>query len=417
MNVTCQTKRRTRCRLCESSNVTLALPIAPTPVADAYIAQALRTAPQPSFPLDLYLCTDCGHAQLMDVVDPELLFGNYIYSTSNSLGLVEHFRAYAVNVVERFRPYAGSLAVDIGSNDGTLLRFLKAHGLRVLGVDPAKNIASQATASGIPTRAAFFDRSVANSIRAELGAAQLVTANNVFAHADNLFEIACGIADLLSPDGVFVFEVSYIGDIIERFLFDTIYHEHLCYHALAPLIRFLQRCGLELFDVERIANKGGSIRGYAQLSSAGQVVTERLRGMLQEEKRQGWTQLDRFRRYAGDIDRAKAELVGILRTLKAEGRVIAGFGASATVTTLLHHLEVGPWLDFLVDDNPSRHGLFSPGYHLPVRPPSDLLERRVDVVVIAAWQYAEPIMKKHAEFLRSGGQFLIPLPSPRLICQ
>jgi SAM-dependent methyltransferase len=393
--------------------VALAVPIRATPVADAYLPAERRHESQVCFPLDLYLCTDCGHTQLLDVVDPEFLFRDYIYSTSISLGLVDHFRRYAADVTKRFAIPSGALAVDIGSNDGTLLRFLQEKGLRVLGFDPAVQIAQKATAQGIPTTPEFFSPTTAQQALEKHGPATLVTANNVFAHADNLRGMADGIAQLLAPNGVFIFEVSYIGDIIERYLFDTVYHEHLCYHALAPLVSFFARHGLQFFDVERVANKGGSIRGFVQKAGGPRPVSNRLAAMLEQEKQHGWTELPTFQKYAAELEAIKQDVRATLETLKAEGKRIAGFGASATVTTLLHNFELGEYLDFIVDDNVSRHGLYSPGYGLPVLPPSELYQRRVDVVLVAAWQYADPIIRRHAAFAERGGKFLVPLPKPK----
>jgi SAM-dependent methyltransferase len=408
------TKRQT-CRLCESSAVELVVPIKPTPVADAYIHPSAVDGDDPLFPLDLYQCRDCGHAQILDVVDPAHLFRDYIYSTSISLGLVEHFRKYAAEMVSRFNLGAGKLAVDIGSNDGTLLRFFKEAGLNVCGIDPARAIAEKAMANGIPTLPEFLTLSVAEQLVKAHGQASLVTANNVFAHSDKLAEMADCVARLLAPNGVFIFEVSYLLDIVDRYLFDTIYHEHLCYHSVAPLTRFFASHDLELFDVQRIANKGGSIRGFVQRKGGARPCSEECTALLKLEAERRLGDPATLRAYADRIEKKKHEVVALLKSLKASGKKIAGFGASATVTTLLYNFELAPWLEFLVDDNASRHGLVSPGHHLPVHSPSELHERGIDVVVILAWQYAEPIMKKHKPFLEKGGAFLIPLVEPRII--
>src|SRR5712691_7734757 len=258
-------RHRSTCRLCESRALDLAFKLNPSPPVDSYVTQSQLREEQECFPMDLYLCRSCGHAQLLDVVSPALLFGNYIYTTTSAPGLVEYFQDYAQKVCARLQPRRGSLVVDIGSNDGTLLAFFKERGLTVLGVDPATDIAMAATQRGMETLPEFFDSRVAGDILRSRGVAAIVTANNVFAHADNLGDMADGIRTLLSPDGVFVFEVSYLLDMLNNMVFDFIYHEHLSHHSVKPLKRFLRQHELHLFGVERTPSKGGTIRCFAQL--------------------------------------------------------------------------------------------------------------------------------------------------------
>jgi len=233
-------RTRESCRLCSSRALERVLSLTPTPPANAFVTAVERDRPQPVFPLDLHFCRDCGHVQLLTVVDPRVLFENYVYVSGTSPVFVRHFEAYADDVMRYFSLEHGALAVDIGSNDGTLLGFFQKAGLRILGIDPAKAIAEAATARGIPTIAGFFTPASAARIRAEHGPAAVITANNVFAHIDDLSGVTEGVRSLLSPDGVFVFEVSYLVDVIEKTLFDTIYHEHLCYHSVRPLIPFFR---------------------------------------------------------------------------------------------------------------------------------------------------------------------------------
>lgn len=401
---------RTTCRLCESSKVELGVPIKASPIADAYVPATRLNEVQELFPLDLYLCHDCGHVQLLDVVNPEILFADYIYTTSISLGLVEHFRRYADEIVRRYSPAPDALVVDIGSNDGTLLKFFKSNGLRVLGVDPAREIAHKATTEGVPTINAFFTHVLARQIRRENGPAALVTANNVFAHSDQLPDMADGICELLADDGIFVFEVSYLVDILEKKLFDTVYHEHLCYHSISPLVSFFKRHGMELIDVERLSNKGGSIRVSVQKRGGPRKTTTVVSELLSLETRMNLTKPGVFKSYAADLERLKQALHVLLESVRSKGKTIAGYGASATVTTLIYNFELGHFLDFIVDDNVSRHGLFSPGYHIPVLPPAALQEKKPSHVITLAWQYATPILRKNVKYLEQGGHFILPLP-------
>lgn len=407
--------RRTRCRLCDSGDLTLVLPIRPSPIADAFVGPEKKDVPQPLIPLDLYQCQSCGHVQNLDVVNPELLFRDYIFHTSSSAGLVEHFRQYAENVVAEFKPAADALVVEIGSNDGTLLRFFKEKGLRILGVDPARDIAADATASGIRTIPEFFTSKLARGVEQEHGRAKLIVANNVYAHVDQLGDLTEGIRSLLDDDGVFVFEVSYLLDIIDKFLFDTVYHEHLSYHSIDPFTRFFRAHGLHLFDVQRIATKGGSFRGFVQRANGPQRERPVIGAMIEEEKRRGLHRPEIFHDYERRILDRKAAVLKFVEEARREGKSVAGYGASTTVTTLMYHFELTDKLAFLVDDNSLKHGLYSPGCHLEVKPSSVLYESPPDIVLVLAWQYAHPITSRHARYVEAGGQFAVPLPELKLI--
>lgn len=407
--------RRTTCRLCESPQVELAVPIKSSPIADVYLSADRAGEQQPLYPLDLYLCRHCGHVQLLDVVNPTLLFGDYIYHTSASASLVDHFRRYADEVYDRYFRASPGLAIDIGSNDGTLLRFFQVKGMRVLGIDPAAGIAEEATRSGVETLPAFFTADLARRLRSERGTAVCLTANNVFAHSDSLPDMADGIRECLAPEGIFIFEVSYLVDIIEKLLFDTVYHEHLCYHSIKPLCAFFARHGLELFDVTRLPTKGGSIRGFVQRADGHRPRARIIDELLLLEQKMGLDQPTIFEKCTAKLAAVKAQLHGLLEQYRASGKSIAGFGASATVTTLLYNFELGPFLPYLLDDNVARHGLISPGLHLPVCSPQMLYERAPDYVLILAWQYADPILKKHTRYLEQGGHFILPLPQVKVV--
>lgn len=404
-------RRRTTCRLCGGKSLENVFSLTPTPPANAFVgAEALHRV-QDAFPLDLHFCRGCAHLQLLDVVDPEILFENYVYVSGTSPVFVDHFKSYAASVVAATTPAAQSLVVDIGSNDGTLLRFFKQAGLRVLGVDPAKKIAAAATASGIETLPLFFTQALARTIRAERGAAAVVTGNNVFAHADDLRDILAGVRALLSPEGVFVFEVSYLADVYAKTLFDTIYHEHLAYHSVKPLRAFFSANGMELIDARRVDTHGGSLRGMARLSGGSRKIGGSVAELIALEEKIGLDRPETFRGFAAKIDDLKSSLQRLLRKIKNEGKTIAAFGAPAKATTLMYHFGLGRELiDFIVDDSPLKQNLYSPGLHLPVVPSSHIYEKKPDYLLILAWNFADSIIAKHAAFRRAGGRFILPLP-------
>jgi SAM-dependent methyltransferase len=410
-------KHRDDCRLCGSTTLELVLPILPSAIGDAFVpAEHLHEA-QELYPLDTYLCLECGHLQNLDVVDPEILFRNYTYRTSASLGLVDHFKKYAQAVVSGLGIPQGSLVVEIGSNDGSLLKAYKTHGMRVRGVDPAKTIAVTATAEGVETLPEFFTSAIAQKILAESGPATLMCANNVFAHADNIGDIVRGIRSLLADDGVFVFEVSYVPDILDNFVFDTIYHEHVSHHALIPLERFFNRLDMSLFDVERVSTKGGSIRGFAQPLSTGQrAKTKAYLQMVEDENKRGITHPQIYRDFYHAIEKRKQTVLEYLDAAIARGETVVAYGASTTTTTLLYHFELQTRLKYIVDDNPLKFNLYSPGAHIPVYSSDQLYAApSPDIVVILAWQYADAIIKRHTRFTEAGGKFLVPLPEMTLL--
>ena len=403
--------RRDTCRLCGSLHLELALPLAATPVGDAYVPAAHLDKPQETYPLDLWLCRTCGLAQLVDLVDPSILYVEYVYYTSISLGLVEHFNSYANDVWNRIQPPAGSLVVDVGSNDGTLLCAFKQKGHPVLGIDPARDVAERANQRGVETLNVFFSAQLARELRRERGPASILTANNVFANVDNLEDMCEGVLELLSPNGVFVMETSYLGPVVEDCLLETVFHEHISYFSLKPLIPFFKRMGMEVIEAQRQPTKGGSLRLTMQRTGASRTVSATVAEVLAYEEALGLHTPEAFQRLASRLSQVKTQLLEKLRALKSEGKTIAGYGASVGVVTLLYEWELDGLVSFLVDDHARKQDTFSPGQHIPVYSSDALYDRPVDVVLVLAWNYAAPIMAKHPKF---HGNFLIPLPEVRL---
>src|SRR3989338_7586811 len=290
-------RKRSDCRLCGSRNLKQLFSLGATPLANDFVGAADLGKPQERFPLDVHLCGDCGHVQLLDIVDPELLFRNYVYVSATSPVFVEHFRRYAEAMLKYTGMPKGSLVVEIGSNDGTLLRFFKDAGMQVLGIDPARRIAEEATKSGIETLPEFFDLALTRQLRSQGKGAALVTANNVFAHADDLHAIVEGVAHLLAPDGLFVFEVSYLLDVFEKTLFDMIYHEHLSYHTVKPLAGLFARHGMELIDAVRVDSHGGSLRGIAEREGGRWPVQPSVRDLISLEARLGLHGAEAYRKF------------------------------------------------------------------------------------------------------------------------
>jgi len=406
---------REDCRLCGDRRLTTVLELPPTPLANEFPTEPSKA--QDEFPLRLAQCGGCGHVQLPVVVDPARLFRDYVYVSGTSPVFVEHFRRYAAECLKHLKP--NDLVVEIGSNDGTLLRFFKEGGQRVLGVDPATEIALRATASGIDTWPTFFDVATAGGILDAHGPAKLVVANNVFAHVDDLDAIVRGIRKLLAPDGAFVFEVSYLPDVVRNTLFDTVYHEHLSYHSLQPLMGFFRRFGMSLLGARRVATHGGSIRVIVSpqpnviphTSALALIEEEQSMGLYRDPAR-GSTALGEL---GARIAVRREELLRILRGARMAGKRIAAYGAPAKATTLLRTFGMEEMIDFVVDDAPLKQGRWLPGGHIPVLPSAAIEERRPDYLVILAWNFADPILDRLAAYREAGGTCVVPLPKVRIV--
>jgi 2-polyprenyl-3-methyl-5-hydroxy-6-metoxy-1,4-benzoquinol methylase len=407
-------RRREQCALCAASGAALqeVMSLAATPPANEFVLRAECARVQERIPLTLLLCATCGHVQLAEIVDPQRLFGHYVYVSGTSPVFVEHFRKYAAASVARFGLGGSSFVVDIGSNDGTLLKqFQQQHVGSVLGVDPASEIATTATAQGIPTLCGFFTSALADEIKASHGSADLITANNVFAHAEDLEGFARSAAKLLSPEGVFVFEVSYLVDVVEKLLFDTIYHEHLSYHAVLPLVRFFERIGLRLFDAQRIDTHGGSVRGFVCKPTAQHENTAHLASLIRKEEALGLFTPATYAAFKQRISQRGEQVKRRITEVRAAGGRVAGYGAPAKLTTLMHEFGLTDCgIEFIIDDSPLKLGHCTPGSHIPVEASAALYERQPDLCVVFAWNFADSIVKKHAAYTANGGRFLIPLP-------
>lgn len=407
-------KRRT-CRLCEGADLECVVPLREIPIVTPNVdvrnaAQQFAGVQEMSVPLALYACRTCRHLQLLDVVSPDVQYNNFSYTTSISLGLPEHFRKFAGEVIAAVGAAPGALVLEVGSNDGTLLRAFKERGMKVLGVDPAQKIAARATESGIKTLATFFTERLARELRGEYGPADIVIANNTFANIDDLTDFAAAVRTALAPSGVFVFETSYGADVVQKNLIDTVYHEHLSYFMVAPLERYFARHGFELVDVQHIWTKGGSIRGTAQLAGGPRRRAPTVDDMIAAEKRLGFDGMAPFRKMNAELDALKKELADLVASRRAAGKRLAGYGASVGTVTLVQQFQLGSVLEFIADDNPLCEYVAGAGYRIPVGPSDLIYERNPDSIIVLAWRYADPIISKHSRHLARGGEFIIPVP-------
>lgn len=397
-------ERRT-CRACGAGGLVEVLSLGDMPPANAFLRPAELGRPEPRFPLSLRLCERCGMCQLGHVVPAELLFRSYLFFTSSSRRMGEHFSQLMTEASHEFVP-PGGLVVELGSNDGTGLSSIQRRDVRVLGVDPSRNISVMAAARGVPTVSEFFTEPLAVEIARVAGRAHLVVACNVLGHIDDLDDVCRGIKALLAPGGALVFEVPYLMEFLERAEYDTIYHEHLSYFAVRPLAHLLNRHGLQLERVEYFPVHGGTIRGTAVHGSS---CSPQVEEWIAEEVDKGIGAGRTFEVMARQVEANRAWLRRRLAELRAAGARVIGYGAPAKGTVVLNYCGIGPdLLPLVVDSTPAKQGCHVPGTHQPIRPPAVLEQERPDVLLLLAWNHAEEIREREAAFRARGGRFLTP---------
>ena len=404
-----------RCRSCGSGSLEVFLRLGELPLPDALVREDELGGPEPRYPLELALCPSCALVQILESVPPEKLFvDNYLYFSSFSDDLMEHAREEALGLARELSLGPDSLVVEIASNDGYLLRNLVELGVPVLGIDPAPAQAEAAEAAGVPTLQKFFGPWLAQRLRDEGRKADVIVANNVLAHTPDPNDLLAGMAALLTEDGVAAIENTYVRDLIGNLAFDTVYHEHFSYLSCTSIDALARRHGLHLVGVEHFPEvQGGSLRWrLARRDEPGPEVERYLR----DERELGLGEPEYYRRFGERVERVSRELLELLRGLKGEGATIAAYGAAAKGTVLLNHVGIdGSLVDFVVDRNPHKHGLYMPGVHLPVRAPEALLEERPDYLLLLAWNYRDEIMRQQDEYRRAGGRFVVPLPEPEVV--
>ncbi len=409
-------KKSLSCRVCSNKKMVKVLSLGKSPLANSFLRPKELKLHEDFFPLELKLCKKCGLVQLADIVNPDLMFRNYLYVSSTSRSFVEHFERFAQEINNRFHLGRNNLIVDIGSNDGILLKPLKKLGVKTLGVDPAKNVAEIASKAGIETIVDFFNEKVAHRILREYGKAKIITAANVFAHTNNWDEFVKSAKILLSKDGVLIIEAPYLLDFIKKNLFDTVYHEHLSYMAVRPLIKFFKKHKMPIFDVQKVSSHGGSIRVFIKNSKGPYKLESSVYDFVKKEKSNGLALTATYKKFSKKIENNKQKLIKLLKSLKKNGRTIIGFGAPAKGNTLLNYFGIGPELiDYIVDDSKLKQGLYTPGTHIRINPPNKLKGHDADYILILAWNFADKIIEKYSYLRKEGVKFIIPVPTPRIV--
>ncbi len=408
--------KRTTCRACGGERLWPFLPLGNMPLANSFLHSSDEFADEPRYPLDVYFCADCSLVQILDVIDPEVLFRHYLYVTGTSETIAIHNREYARIVVDLLNLGQEDLVVEIASNDGSLLTCFEPYNVRTLGVEPATNIAEIATKRGVETVNKFFNPTTADEVRRDYGPAKAIIGNNVLAHVDDTQAFLRGCAALLADDGLVMIEAPYLGDLIDRLAYDTVYHEHHCYFSATSLKQLCESSGLVIKRIDHLPVHGGTLRMYAGLKSQHGDHSHDAMAMIEEEKRSGMSNFATYEKLALDVADNRRAILSLLQKIKAEGKTVAGYGAPAKGNTLLNYCGITTeLLPYTVDKSPLKIGLLTPGTHIPVLPAETLLERQPDYVLILAWNFAEEIMRQQQEYRNRGGRFIIPIPTPEVI--
>ena len=416
-----------KCRVCNSQNIKNVISLGFTPLANAFLTKEQLDQPEEKFPLDLVFCADCTLVQIVETVPPEKLFSSYFYVSSISQTTLDNAKALTEKVIGMMNLDGSSVVVEIGSNDGYLLKNYVEKGIKVIGFEPAKNIAEIANQAGIRTFNTFFDAENAQLLNSKLKidldvdkrsrnfTVDVVHANNVLAHVANLHSVIEGIKTILSPNGVAIVETHYVKYLFDHNEFDCIYHEHLCYYSAHSIKKLFEIHGLIMVDIERIPIHGGSIRCYfkhAETCLTKETVTD----FLIEEENSGLLNIDHYRKLTQTVFELKKELREVTQFIKELKQKIVVYGAPAKSTTLLNLFGIDSSLiEYVVDATPQKQFHFTPGTHLPIYPPSMLATEPPDYCLLLTWNFADEIMAKESEFRAKGGKFIIPIPELKIV--
>jgi methylation protein EvaC len=402
------------CSFCDSKRLGLVMDFGEVGLAGAFLKPE-QFATERTFPMRLRFCRDCYAVQVTDKIPADLLFQNYFYFSSSIGTLREHFAGYAAEVTRRFLDPPNATVLEFGCNDGVLLRPLADQSIRtVIGVDPASNVVATIDDSRVKVINDYFTESVAHQVVAEYGHVDLIMANNVYAHIPDIQGTTRAVAEALHPDGVFAFEVHYLGKVINELQYDMIYHEHLYYYSLLSVIKHLARYDMMVFDVKSISIHAGSMRFYACKKGGkhGGSISPAVTALEAEERSRGYDRYETYLEFSNTVAAHRDRLVGLLAQLRRDGHRIAGYGASGRANTMIQYCGINhDHLDYMIDDAPAKAGFFTPKSHFEIFP-SSVLERddRPDYLLVFAWSFFEEIRNKNSKYLAKGGRMILPLP-------
>ena len=407
---------RQSCRLCGNNKLTQFLDLGYTPPADTFLLKAQLDEPETYYPLKVLRCDSCMFVQLSYVVPQDVLYRNdYPYESSITRTGRKHFDDFAKVIVETYGLADTDLVIDVGSNVGVLLKGFQDRGCRVLGIEPADNIAQIANKNNIQTESVFFSPDVAKKILSNYGKTKVITASNVFAHIDDLNAVLECLDILLDDDGIFVIEAPYLANLISNLEYDTIYHEHLSYLSIKPLVPFFKNNGFEIFDIQQVDIHGGSIRIFVSRQSS-RRISEKVSNMIKIENDNDIYSTNNLMSFSNNVKQNRSDLMSLLYSLKSDGKRIAAVSAPAKGMTLLNYCGIGKnILEFVTEKSNLKINKYTPGGHIKVLPDSALVTEEIDYALLLAWNFKDEIMGNLSEYRDAGGKFIIPIPNPTIV--
>jgi 2-polyprenyl-3-methyl-5-hydroxy-6-metoxy-1,4-benzoquinol methylase len=404
------------CRLCGAGLTRTFVDLGMSPLCESYISADQLDQPEVFYPLHVRLCSCCLLVQLPEYVSGEAIFSDYAYFSSYSDSWVAHAKRFADSAVEQLRLTGDSLVTEVASNDGYLLQHFLALGIPVRGIEPAKNVAESARSKGIPTSVQFLGAAAGRDIAERYGRADLVIANNVFAHVPDIRDFAGGLRALVKDTGLVTLEFPHLLRLMQQRQFDTIYHEHYSYLSLLTATRALETAEMRVVDVEQLDTHGGSLRIYARPEEHAHEPTTRVKALLDEEDLAGLHTLDGHSGFADEVLKIKSDLLGFLLSAAGEGRSVAGYGAPGKGNTLLNYCGIrSDLLRFTVDRSPVKQGKFLPGTHVPIYAPDRLTETEPDYVLVLPWNLRDEISQQLAYVRSWGARLVVPIPELEIL--
>ncbi|MFI7118101.1 class I SAM-dependent methyltransferase [Amycolatopsis sp. NPDC049868] len=406
----------TTCRLCGSAHLASVVDLGATPPCERFLTVEQLAEPEPTYPLHLRVCTECRLAQIPPLITPEETFTEYAYFSSYSASWVEHAKTFVDDAVERLGLDESSFVVEVASNDGYLLKHVVAQQIRCLGVEPSVNVGQAARDAGVPTKTAFLSPESGRDVREEHGPADLVVANNVYAHIPDIIGFTHGLRALVADDGWVSIEVQHLLTLIQENQYDTIYHEHFQYYTVESARRALARGGLSVVDVELLPTHGGSIRLWARPDAVAGEPSERMTQVLDAEKAAGLHEMSGYTEFSERVTKVRLELNKFLTDAALEGKSVVGYGAPGKGNTLLNHCGIRPdVLPYTVDRNPYKHGRFTPGTRIPILPPERIEADRPDYVLVLPWNLRKELTAQLSFVDEWGGKLVFPIPHLEIV--